>query len=74
MGRLRIFGRSGDEKVSWSLNNQAEIDAAKDSFDAYKRRGFTAFAVTRGNRQGARIEEFDLMLEEILFVPPMAGG
>ena len=74
MGELRIMGRKGDTKVSWDPGNQVEVGEAEKSFVAYRAKGFAAFRTTKGGNKGKQITVFDPNAEEILFVPPIAGG
>lgn len=75
-GTMRVLSQSaGDTRVTWSRRNAAEVAAARRSFDELTSapNNFAAFSVSAGQR-GERIKEFDPEAEEILIVPPVAGG
>ena len=74
MGELRVIGRQGDSKVVWNSENAQEVGVARKVFEEYRSKGFTAFATTKAGRKGNLLVNFDPQAEEILFVPPMAGG
>ena len=74
MGTLRILGQKGDSRVSWDPANTREVEEARRTFDGYRAKGFAAFRTTRQGTKGEQITVFDVRAEEVLFVPPIAGG
>ena len=74
MGEMRVMGRQGDTRVTWDSEQAQEVEAAEATFKSYLAKGFAAFRVTKRDRKGSQIEGFDPLAEEILLVPPMAGG
>lgn len=72
---MAIMGKAGDSKYMWDPRNAEECEIAKETFDAYIRRGYLAFAVEgKDGDRGDQIREFDPQTGRIIFVPPMAGG
>lgn len=74
MGTMRALNEKGDTKISWDNENPTEVEAAKEAFALYKEKGYAPFRIISQGRKGSQIEEFDPLAEEILFVPPIAGG
>ncbi len=72
-GEMIVMNAEGDTKHYWNIHNWSEVEAAKETFDVYKRKGFTAFSMIRG-KQSKQLQEFDPAAGSILFVPLMAGG
>ena len=81
MGKLRILSRLGDTTVTWDEraarvgDPEAEeaVRQAERIFKEERARGTAAFRVTRG-APGERIDAFDPEAEQIVMVPPIAGG
>ena len=72
--QMRVMGRKGDTRVEWDPKVPAEVEQARKTFEAYKDKGFAVFAVTRHGDKGKQVRDFNPDAEEILFVPPIAGG
>lgn len=73
MGELRTLSRKGDMKISWNSENEAEIAAARETFEKRKKDGWSAFREKLGSK-GERINTFDPDAERIILVPPISGG
>jgi len=75
MGELRIMGRPGDTKLIWDIENEAETENAKRTFDDLVAKGFTGFEVKgRKGEKGERMAAFDADAGAIIMVPRLAGG
>lgn len=74
MGKLAVMDRSGDMKVEWSAGNEAEVDHARQTFDAMKKKGYAAFKTQGDGSRGEQIREFDASAESIVMAPAMQGG
>jgi hypothetical protein len=81
MSSLRVLNRHGDHHVSWSPDAlargdpeaQAAVREAERIFARERRRGAVAFRVQPGGLT-ERIDVLDPSAEEIVMLPPMAGG
>jgi len=71
---MRIMGTLGDTKVIWDTENEDEVEAAEDQFDALKEKGFKAYAVKKDGKPGKEIKKFDSEAGMIIMVPKIAGG
>lgn len=72
---MKVLGRRGDTALSWDINNDKEVDAAREMFDKrVKEDHWSAFKETIKYEKGERIEKFDPKAERIILVPPIAGG
>lgn len=81
MSTLHVLNGHGDERVSWSAQDldrgdpeaRAAVREAERIFELERRRGATAFRVAPGS-VAERIETLDPHADEIVVIPPMAGG
>lgn len=74
MGELAIIDSTGDTKVMWDKDNDDEIEAAEDQFDALIEKGFTAYSVKKDGEKNRKITKFDPAAGKIIMVPKIAGG
>jgi hypothetical protein len=73
-GVLEAMDLTGDTKVHWDKNKEAEVIAARASFDALKAKGYKAFRLAADGSTGSQMDSFDASAERILMMPQMAGG
>ena len=81
MSTLHVLNRQGDEHISWNAQalEQGDPEAlaavreAERIFAQERRRGAVAFRVVPG-AAAERIEALDPQAEEIIMLPPIAGG
>lgn len=81
MPMLRILNAGGDRNITWNLealdNGDAEAESAvreaERIFAEERLCGATAFRVAPG-APAERLNEFDPRAEEIVVIPPIAGG
>lgn len=71
---MSVINKSGDVKVTWDPAVPAEVDIAREAFNAHKKKGHAMFRVKGLGGQGEKMTEFDPQAERILVVPPVAGG
>jgi hypothetical protein len=72
---MAVMGKEGDTKITWSADNEHEVENARRSFDYFRSQGFAAFRVEGDDgAQGELIREFDSEIGVIVFIPPMQGG
>jgi hypothetical protein len=74
MGTMRVVCQKGDSRIAWNPENKDEVDAARKAFEEYRRKEFAAFRVSPSGKKDGQISAFDPLAEEIIFVPPIAGG
>lgn len=73
MGEIRQLDKIGDMKISWDVENDKEVSAARETFDKRIKEGWTAFREKMGVK-GDKIKIFDPDAERIVLVPPISGG
>ena len=75
-GMMAEMNESGDTKVIWDKNNEAEVEAARATFDKLTKKGKYAAFHVKGNdgKQGERMNDFDPDAERIILVPQLRGG
>jgi hypothetical protein len=71
---MKTLDSTGHTTTSWAPNVPAEVEAARIQFEAMTDKGYRAFRVEGGDRQGSRMEMFDPSAAEIMFVPQLKGG
>lgn len=74
MGELCVMDATGDTKLMWDSSREAEVDAARSTFDKLKKKGYLAYSVKRDGDKGEAITEFDPKAEKIIMCPPAVGG
>lgn len=76
MCMMAELDESGDTKVIWDTENEAEVAAAREMFERLVTDGnFAAFkAEGKDGHKGKQIRKFDPEAERIILVPPMVGG
>ena len=76
MGELRILDKdAGDLKVIWNPDNEDEVQAAQEQFDALRNKGYMAWNVGKlGRKTDNEIKEFDPDLEKMIITPPVKKG
>lgn len=74
MGELRYLSSLGDTKLIWNSDDKDEVEAAKETFDRLKKKGFMAFSVKKDGGKGKKITEFDAAAERIILTPGLQGG
>lgn len=72
---LHILDSTGDTKMAWSVDNQAELDAVKATFKKLKKAGYVAYTVDPDDgTRGDVISEFDPEAGMMIMHQPLAGG
>jgi hypothetical protein len=74
VSEMRIMGGSGDTKVMWDSEQEAEVENARRTFNDLRGRGYAAFAVRTSGEKGRQVTEFDPEAEKLIMVPQIAGG
>lgn len=75
MGEMAIMDRNaGDLKVIWDPDNEHEVEAAREQFDALRKKGYLAYTVGERGRKGAQINTFDPASEKLILAPALVGG
>lgn len=73
-GTMAVLNETGDVKTVWDADNEAEVQAARKTFDELRAKGFAAYKVNRSGEKGEVIRKFDPEAEAIILAPPMVGG
>lgn len=74
MGELSVLDRTGDTKIMWDSAQDAEVDAARATFDDLKKKGYLAYSVNKKGDKGEVMKKFDPDAERIIMAPAMVGG
>src|SRR5439155_24523353 len=66
---------AGDYKVVWDRTKPDEVQAARDQFASWKKKGYMAYSVTGAKAEkGTVLREFDPEAQSIIFAPALQGG
>lgn len=72
MSVLRILNSRGDDEVSWTVEDKAAEQVAREKFLALADKGCAMFKVE--GRDSEKIKSFDPTASEIIAVSPLVGG
>lgn len=73
-GELCVMDATGDTKTVFDPNNPDEVEAARETFKALKKKGYLAYRVEKSGDKGEALTEFDPQAGKIILCPPMRGG
>jgi hypothetical protein len=73
-GVLHVLNETGDTEVHWNRNSEAEVAAARATFDSLRAKGYMAYRVEPGGGRGSVMREFDARAERVVLAPAMQGG
>lgn len=74
MSELAILDCTGDTRIQWDRKNADEVKAARERFDAFKKKGYLTYKVTKTGTQGEVLHSFDPDAERIIMSPAPIGG
>lgn len=69
-----IIDTTGDTKYIWDVNNEDEVEVARNMFNQLKKKNYVAYSVGRNGKKDEIIREFDETLGKIIMIPPVIGG
>ena len=71
---LAILDETGDTKIIWDPANRDEVDNAKETFDKFRKKGYSIFSVKKNGDTDKRMDKFDPEIAMMIAVPPIVGG
>ena len=75
MGEMRILASSGDKKIQWNPQAEAEVEVAEMAFDKLvNEEGYKAFKVKKDGSKGGMVKKFKADLGMLIMIPVAAGG
>lgn len=75
VGELRVLDHTGDTKVIWDTEQDAEVEVARKTFNDLKKKGYMAYRVEgKKGEKGEVIREFDPNAGMLIMSPQMRGG
>lgn len=70
-----ILGPTGHERLVWNRFSPEESKEAQSKFYELVDKGYQMFAtLTSGKKSNRRLFRFDPRVEEVVCIPPIAGG
>lgn len=75
-GRFEILdSKAGDVKIMWNRTNTEEVEAARETFNRLKKKGYVWYkAEGKDGTKGEVVKEFDPNVERMIAVPVVTGG
>lgn len=71
---MHVLDKTGHTSTTWDSENEAEVKAARETFNAMTAKNYRAFKVRPNGLQGERMDTFDPKAEQMVLVPQLAGG
>lgn len=71
---MEVMDASGHTTVRWDPDNADEVAAARATFDEMTKKGYRAFRMRKGKRQGEQIDRFDPSIGRMILAAPLRGG
>jgi len=71
---LCIIDTTGDTKYIWDVDNEDEVEVARNMFNQLKEKNYVAYSVGRNGKKDEIINRFDPELGKIIMIPPVVGG
>lgn len=71
---LCVIDTTGDTKYIWDIDNEDEIEVARNTFNQLKEKRYIAYSVGRNGKKDEIINSFDPALGKIIMIPPVVGG
>jgi len=71
---MSILDHTGDTKLIFDPDNEAEVENARETFNRLKKKGFIAYRVQDGGSKGEIMTEFDATAKKIILSPALRGG
>jgi hypothetical protein len=73
MNQMSVMDPTGHTEVRWNPKDADEVAVARETFNAMRARGYSAFRVRDGDK-GKRIDAFDAEAEKMILIPQLVGG
>lgn len=73
-GEMAILDNTGHSRLIWDANSPDEVEAARETFNRLKKKGYLAYSVKEGGDAGEVLREFNPNVGKMILSPPMAGG
>ncbi len=70
MAAMAVMGETGDTKYIWDPKVPSEVEAAKEHFETMRKKGFMVFKLTKLQRKGKKVGDFDPKAKGYLYAAP----
>jgi hypothetical protein len=74
MNEFKVLDPNGHTRTTWDAASAEEVENARHVYEELLRRGYRAFRMAEGGREGVPAKSFDPREKETLFVPPIRAG
>ena len=69
-----VMDHSGDTRHEFDPNSATDVFRAEKRFRQLTKQGFRAVALSKDDKPGVLLREFDAEVEQTLFIPHLKGG
>ena len=74
MGEMQFLNETGHSTLEWAPTDQASVAIAEAEFDKLLHEGYVAFQREHKAKEARRVDTFDPIADEILWLRPLQGG
>lgn len=71
---LSVIDNTGDTKTIWDPSNDTEVEIARSTFNALRKKNYLIYHVKGNGEKGKAMTEFDPSAEKMIAVPNIVGG
>lgn len=71
---LYIQNETGDTRIEWDKDNEAETEIARKAFQALKDKRYLTYKTRADGSRGELLREWDPTAERIVASPQLVGG
>lgn len=71
---LNVLDHTGHSQTIWDPNNDAEVAAAKSTFDTLSSKGYVAYCVKADGTEAEVMKTFDPKAKAMIMRPAVKGG
>lgn len=74
MNEFKVLDPNGHTRTTWDAASPEDVESARRIFNELMKRGYRAFRMEGGGREGVQKSGFDPKEKETLLVPPIRAG
>jgi hypothetical protein len=74
MHEIAVMDQTGDTKTIWNPSVEAEVDAARATFNSLKKKGYLFYHVDKEGEKSTVMHSFDASVAKMIAVPAVVGG
>jgi len=71
---MQFLNETGHSTLAWEATDEASLQIAEAEFDKLLHEGYVAFQREHRDKEARRVDTFDPVADEILWLRPLQGG